>query len=53
VSGFAEPGARVLWFRSQVGLGHDEVFFPAFMLEAIETLVPADGSQLAILRKPS
>jgi 16S rRNA (guanine527-N7)-methyltransferase len=52
VSAFAKPGAAVLWFRSHGDRAQDAVFFPSFMLEAVETLVTADGSELAILRKP-
>lgn len=52
VSAFAKPGARVLWFRSSADKGQDVVFFPSFLLESVMRLVPADGSELAILRKP-
>lgn len=52
VSAFSRPGAVVLWFRSHADRSQDTVFFPAFLLESVESLVPAEGSELAILRKP-
>lgn len=53
VSAFARPGACVLWFRSSADKDQDVVFFPSFLLESVARLIPADGSELAILRKPS
>jgi 16S rRNA G527 N7-methylase RsmG len=52
VSAFAKPGAMVLWFRSSGDRSQDPEFFPVFLLEAVEGLIPAAGSELAILRKP-
>jgi 16S rRNA (guanine527-N7)-methyltransferase len=51
LSAFCKPGALVLWFKSHADRNRQEAFFPAFQLEAVEPLVPAEGSEVAILRK--
>jgi 16S rRNA (guanine527-N7)-methyltransferase len=55
LSAFTKPGGLVLWFKSQADSDQDQdaVFFPAFMLEAVEPLIRAKGSELAVLRKPN
>jgi 16S rRNA (guanine527-N7)-methyltransferase len=52
LSAFTRPGGVALWFRSHADRERDVVFFPAFMLESVRPLMPAEGSELAILRKP-
>jgi len=50
LSEFAKPGARVMWFRT--GTGAAPVALAAgLQLEGVEPLIPADASELAILRK--
>jgi 16S rRNA (guanine527-N7)-methyltransferase len=51
LSAFSKPGALVLWFKSHADRNRQEAFFPAFQLETVEPLVPAEGSEVAILRK--
>lgn len=50
VSAFVRPGGAVLWFRTHVGREPDGLLLP-FELEAVESLILADRSELAILRK--
>jgi 16S rRNA G527 N7-methylase RsmG len=46
------PDGLVLWFRSESdAAGPDPVFFPQFLMEAVFPLIPAAGSELAVLRK--
>jgi len=50
LSEFAKPGARVMWFRT--GTGAAPIALAAgLQLERVAPLIPADGSELAILRK--
>lgn len=51
VSAFVKPGGRVLWFRSHSDDPDSGAYFPPFVLETVERLIPANNSELAVLRK--
>jgi 16S rRNA (guanine527-N7)-methyltransferase len=51
VSAFLAPGGLVAWFRSTSGPPTAAAFLPPFQIELTKRLVPANNSELVLLRK--